>query len=170
NCINNRPWCLLGDFNASLYVDDTSIGLHFTWNQKPKGKDVKPKPFKFFNVAILDKRFKDVVHEGWSYNVSGFDMFRVVKKLKGLKKPIRKMTYDKGNLHANVIRLHENLDRLQDALDNDPSNVSVREEEAAAVVAFNEAILLEEKFLKQKAKITWLREGDANTAYFHKMV
>nr|GEV76727.1 retrovirus-related Pol polyprotein from transposon 17.6 [Tanacetum cinerariifolium] len=66
NYINNRPWCLLGDFNASLYVDDTFIGpsslditmrefkecvetmevmdvqrtgLYFTWNQKPKGKD-----------------------------------------------------------------------------------------------------------------------------------
>nr|GEU86161.1 hypothetical protein [Tanacetum cinerariifolium] len=220
NYINNRPWCLLGDFSASLYVDDTSIGpsslditmrefkecvetmevmdvqrtgFHFTWNQKPKGKDgilckldrvlanlefqdwfmgahamfkpyrisdhspsvfsipsfvtVKPKPFKFFNVAILDK-----------------------KKLKGLKKPIRKMMYDNGNLHANVIRLRENLDRLQATLDNDPSKVNVREEEAAAVVAFNEAILLEEKFLKQKAKITWLHEGDANTAYFYKMV
>ncbi|GJR05915.1 RNA-directed DNA polymerase, eukaryota, reverse transcriptase zinc-binding domain protein [Tanacetum coccineum] len=160
--INNRSWCLLGDFNASLYVDDTSIGpstlditmrkfkecvetmevmdvqrtgLHFTWNQKPKGKDgilrkldrvlanlefqdqfvgvhaifkpyrisdhspsvlsipsrvkLKPKPFKFFNVAILDKRFKGLVRDGWSSHVSGFDMFRVVKKLKGLKKPIR---------------------------------------------------------------------------------
>ncbi|GKC55430.1 hypothetical protein Tco_1078175, partial [Tanacetum coccineum] len=237
------PWCLLGDFNASLYVDDTSIGpstlditmrefkecvetmevmdvqrtgLHFTWNQKPKGKDgilrkidrvlanlefqdcfvgahaifnpyrisdhspsvlsipslvkVKPKPFKFFNVSILDKRFKDVVREGWSSHVSGFDMFRVVKKLNSLKKPIRKLMYDKGNLHANVIRLRENLDKLQTDLDNDPGNVSIREEEAAAVVAFNEAVLIEEKFLKQNAKITWLKEGDSNTAYFHKMV
>nr|GEU60577.1 hypothetical protein [Tanacetum cinerariifolium] len=158
-------------------IDVQMTGLHFTWNQKPKGKDgilrkldcilsnlefqdrfmgahamikpyrisdhspsvlsipslvtVKPKPFKFFNVAILDKRFKDV-------------------KLKGLKKPIRIMMYDKGHLHANVIRLRENLDRLQAALDNDPSNISVRKEEAVAVVAFNEAILLEEKFLKQK--------------------
>nr|GFD38762.1 hypothetical protein [Tanacetum cinerariifolium] len=79
------------------------------------------------------------------------------------------MMYDKGNLHTNVIHLRENLDRLQADLDNDPSNVNVREEEAAAVVAFNEAALLEEKFLK-KEKITWLREGDANTAYFHKIV
>ncbi|GJT04882.1 hypothetical protein Tco_0839344 [Tanacetum coccineum] len=206
--INNRPWCLLGDFNASLFVDDTSIGpsslditmrefkecvetmevmdvqrtgLHFTWNQKPKVHAIfkpyrisdhspsvlsipsrvklKPKPFKFFNVAILDKRFKGLVRDGWSSHVSGFDMFRVVKKLKGLKKPIRKMMYDKGNLHANVIRLRENHDRLQADLDSDPSNVTIREEEAAAVVAFNEALLLAEKLLKQKAKITWLREG-----------
>nr|GEU42707.1 hypothetical protein [Tanacetum cinerariifolium] len=120
--------------------------------------------------TVMMWMFKDVVREGWSSYVFGFDMFRVVKKLKGLKKPIRKMMYDKGNLHANVIRLHENLDKLKVALDNDPSNVNVREEEAAAVVAFNEAILLEEKFLKQKAKITWLHEGDTNTAYFYKMV
>nr|GEV94687.1 hypothetical protein [Tanacetum cinerariifolium] len=26
NFINNRPWCLLGDFNAPFFVEDTSIG------------------------------------------------------------------------------------------------------------------------------------------------
>ncbi|GJW60133.1 putative RNA-directed DNA polymerase [Tanacetum coccineum] len=243
NYINNRPWCLLGDFNASLFVEDTSMGssalditmrefkecvetmevmdvqrtgLQFTWNQKPKGKDgmlrkldrvlanlefldsfvgahavfkpyrisdhspsvlsipsrvkEKPKPFKFFNVVLLDDRFKDMVRNGWLAQVSGFYMFRVVKKLKGLKKPIRKLMYDKGNLHANVVRLREELDKVQTDLDNDPSNLSLREKEAATVVAFNEALLMEEKFLKQKAKITWLREGDSNTAYFHKVV
>ncbi|GJR43894.1 hypothetical protein Tco_0385474 [Tanacetum coccineum] len=136
----------------------------------PSTVKVKPKPFKFFNITILDKRFKDVVTEGWSLHVSGFDMFRVVKKLKGLKKPIRKLLYDKGNLHVNVTRLREHLDKIQTDLDNDPNNVSIREEEAAAVNAFNNAILMEEKFLKQKAKIAWLKEGDCNTAYFHKSV
>nr|GFA97345.1 RNA-directed DNA polymerase, eukaryota, reverse transcriptase zinc-binding domain protein [Tanacetum cinerariifolium] len=137
NYINNRPWCLLGDFNAPLYVGDTSMGsssldvtmrefkecvknmevmdvqsmgLQYTWNQKPKGKDgilykldrvlanlefldvfmsahavfkpykisnhspavlsipslvkVKPMPFKFFNVIILDDRI-DVVTDAY---------------------------------------------------------------------------------------------------------
>ncbi|GJT14868.1 RNA-directed DNA polymerase, eukaryota, reverse transcriptase zinc-binding domain protein [Tanacetum coccineum] len=241
--IRNRPWCLLGDFNASLFAGDTSTGssvlditmrefkecvesievmdvqrtgLQFTWNQKPKGKDgilkkldrvmanlefqdsyvgahavfkpyrisdhspsvltipslvkVKPKPFKFYNVTILNERFKEVVSEGWLKHVSRFYMFRVVKKLKGLKKPIRKLIYDKGNLHANVIRLRDNLDRLQTDLDKDPSNVSLREDEAATVIAFNEALVIKEKFLKQKAKIAWLKEGDSNSAYFHKAI
>ncbi|GKA10640.1 RNA-directed DNA polymerase, eukaryota, reverse transcriptase zinc-binding domain protein [Tanacetum coccineum] len=66
NYVRNRPWCLLGDFNASLFVGDTSMGssgfdiamrefnecvehievmdiqstgLQFTWNQKHKDTD-----------------------------------------------------------------------------------------------------------------------------------
>nr|GEW62614.1 hypothetical protein [Tanacetum cinerariifolium] len=61
--VNDKPWVLMGDFNAALYLKDTfcgssniniamrefsecveaievgdvnSTGLHFTWNQKPK--------------------------------------------------------------------------------------------------------------------------------------
>ncbi|GJR35154.1 RNA-directed DNA polymerase, eukaryota, reverse transcriptase zinc-binding domain protein [Tanacetum coccineum] len=62
--IRNHPWCLLGDFNAALFLEDSTasganidismrefrdcvedievmdvhrMGLQFTWNQKPKG-------------------------------------------------------------------------------------------------------------------------------------
>ncbi|GJS72425.1 hypothetical protein Tco_0705266 [Tanacetum coccineum] len=142
--VNNRPWCLLGDFNATLHLSESTAssscidiamrefkdcvnnievldvqntGLHFTWNQKPK-----------------HDRFKEVVNEAWNYHVSGFYMFRTVKKLKNLKKPLRKLMIDKAN-----------------------------------VVAFNQAVLDEEMFLKQKAKISWLKDGDSNTAYFHKL-
>ncbi|GJS79059.1 RNA-directed DNA polymerase, eukaryota, reverse transcriptase zinc-binding domain protein [Tanacetum coccineum] len=64
--MRNRPWVLLGDFNAALNIEDhssggyepnvamrdfkecvqamevadvNSTGLHFTWNQKPKGSN-----------------------------------------------------------------------------------------------------------------------------------
>ncbi|GJY26532.1 hypothetical protein Tco_0401258 [Tanacetum coccineum] len=130
----------------------------------------KPKPFKIFNVVLLDDRFKDMVRNGWLVQVSGFYMFRVVKKLKGLKKPIRKLMYDKGNLHANVVRLREELDKVQTDLDNDPSNLSLREKEAATVVDFNEALLMEEKFLKQKEVNYLVREGGYNLVYFQKVV
>nr|GEV36282.1 hypothetical protein [Tanacetum cinerariifolium] len=55
-------------------------------------------------------------------------------------------------------------------LDRDPFNSVLRDEEALYVQAFNDAVLLEERFLKQKPKVDWLRDGDANTAYFHKSV
>ncbi|GJT20548.1 hypothetical protein Tco_0890485 [Tanacetum coccineum] len=136
----------------------------------PTATKVKPKPFKFFNVLIKHDRFKEVVNEAWNYHVSGFYMFRTVKKLKNLKKPLRKLMIDKGNLHANVERIRGELDTIQTQLDIDPFNIRLREIEAANVVAFNQAVLDEEMFLKQKAKISWLKDGDSNTAYFHKSV
>ncbi|GJR59309.1 hypothetical protein Tco_1501471 [Tanacetum coccineum] len=241
--IRHRPWCLLGDYNAALTLDDmmtgTSIidismrefkecidnievmdvqstGLKFTWTQKPKGIDgvlkkldrvmanieffdvfpgghaifqpyrmsdhspavlclpaavkAKPKPFKFTNILVSNPKFKDVVKEGWNKETSGFHMYKLVHKLKHLKKPLRKLLIDKGNLHENVKRLRHELDTVQRDLDKDPLNVVLREEEALYLQAFTDAILLEERFLKQKAKVNWLRDGDSNSAYFHKSV
>ncbi|GJY89249.1 hypothetical protein Tco_0503877 [Tanacetum coccineum] len=241
--IHGRPWCILGDFNAALFMDDSTAsgsnvdiamrefrdciedievldvqctGLQYTWNQKPKGMNgmlkkldrvmaniefndhfvgahaifkpyrisdhspsvlciptlsrVKPRPFKFFNILTTHEKFLDVVKGNWEQQVSGFHMYRVVKKLKNMKKPFWKLLYDKGNLHANVSRVRAELDSIQTLLDADPFNAILREREASCVVEFNEAVLLEERFLKQKAKIQWLKEGDSNSAYFHKAV
>ncbi|GJS81519.1 hypothetical protein Tco_0748060 [Tanacetum coccineum] len=243
NYVRNRPWCLLGDFNATLFleestagssridiamrefkecvddievVDVTNSGLQYTWNQKPRGNDGilkkldrimanmafisefvgvhavfkpyrnsdhspsilsvpmavqgKPKPFKFYNIITKHERFREIVQGTWCNEVSGFFMFRIVKKLKSMKKPLRKLLFEKGNLHANVDRLRVELDQIQTLLDKDPFNYILREKEATCVVAFNQAILEEERFLKQKAKIHWLKEGDSNSAYFHKAV
>ncbi|GJY25759.1 putative RNA-directed DNA polymerase [Tanacetum coccineum] len=241
--IRNRPWTIMGDFNASLFIDESTAsgskvdinmrefrncieeiefsdvqgtGLQFTWNQKPKGglgilkkldrimanvefrdqfmgahaifKPYRvsdhspsvlciptlgksdPKPFKFFNVLTSHDSFLEVVKAEWDRNISGFYMYRVVKKLKNLKKPFRKLLYEKGNLHVNVNRLRADLDALQVSIDADPFNVTLRDREAACIAEFNQAVLMEERFLKQKAKIQWLKEGDSNSAYFHKMV
>ncbi|GKD81494.1 hypothetical protein Tco_1348333 [Tanacetum coccineum] len=62
------------------------------------------------------------------------------------------------------------LDEVQKALNLDPNNMILREEEAVYVEVFNLAKLDKERFLKQKAKIEWLDVGDSNSAYFHKMV
>ncbi|GJS05022.1 hypothetical protein Tco_0321530 [Tanacetum coccineum] len=184
--VRGRPWCLLGDFNVALHLEDYSGGsstidiamrefkervddieisdvnhtsLRFTWNQKPKGDDdhspavlklpmisnSKPRPFKFSNILV-------------------------VKKLKFLKKPLCKLLYDQGNIHTNVDRLRHELDIVQRDLDADPFNIHLRKEEAAYVQDFNDALITQERFLKQKAKIEWLHVGDSNTAYFHKVV
>ncbi|GJT98865.1 hypothetical protein Tco_1094383 [Tanacetum coccineum] len=214
--VRGRPWCLLGDFNVALHLDDkaagsssvdiamrefqecvedieisdvNSSGLKFTWNQKPKGGDyvlkkidrimanmefndvfLKPKPFKFSNILIHNTRFKEVVQDRWDIDIIGFWMFKMVKKLKILKTPLRKLLYDQGNLHENVKHLRHDLDKAQKALDFDPFNATIREDEAVYLQAFNDALLTEERFLNQKAKIEWLYLGDSNTAYFHKVV
>ncbi|GJW11619.1 hypothetical protein Tco_1577446, partial [Tanacetum coccineum] len=237
NYIRNRPWCITGDFNVSLFADDRSTGtstvdtgmrdfqdcveaieisdvnssgLRYTWNQKPKGMDgvlkkidrvmanlefsncfvgacavfqpyrisdhapaiirlpmnslKKPRPFKFYNMLVHNTRFKEVVANGWNIEVSGFWMFKVVKKLKNLKKPLRKLLYDYGNLNDNVNKLRLELDAAQKALDADPSNMELKEEEAAYLLAFQDALLNQERLLKEKSKAARNRIDSITTA------
>nr|GEU67371.1 RNA-directed DNA polymerase, eukaryota, reverse transcriptase zinc-binding domain protein [Tanacetum cinerariifolium] len=130
----------------------------------PTATVTKPKPYKFFNILTKHIRFLEVVHNHWNNDISGFLMFRAVKKLKCMKKPLRKLLIDKGNLHLNVVRLRDDLDQVQSLLDKDSFNANLQVKEATCVVEFNQVILDEERFLKQKAKIFWLKERDANSA------
>ncbi|GKB47808.1 hypothetical protein Tco_0898561 [Tanacetum coccineum] len=183
NVVRRFPWILMGDFNATLNMEDSfsgssqmnsamcdfkdcvkhikvidinSFGLHYKWNQKPKGRN-----------GILKKLDRIM---GNIEFVEGHSMFWVVQKMKALKKPFRKLLHDQGNLHDRVNWLRFELDEVQKAIDLDPSNCLLRDGEAAYIQAFNEAKIDEERFLKQKAKIEWLADGDSNSAYFHKSI
>ena len=55
----------------------------------------KPKPFKFFNFLTYKPGVLDVVREGLSNDIQGTNMFKVVKRLKGLKSSFRELLKDK---------------------------------------------------------------------------
>lgn len=65
-----------------------------------------------------------------------------------------------------MIALRKELDEVQKRLDGDPQNIALREEPSIYLQAYMDATLDEERLLKQKAKIQWLKEGDGNTRFF----
>ncbi|XP_022039949.1 uncharacterized protein LOC110942480 [Helianthus annuus] len=213
--VGNKPWCIMGDFNTALNIEDNSMGsssvsigmrdfqecvddievvdinrmgIHYTWSQKPKNgvglmkkidrvmgntpfvaeypnsvaffkpyrlSDhcpcllsfpeagiVKPRSFKFANFSVFKPEFLGIVKNVWDSTVS-------------------------GNLHKKVEALQSKLDDIQQSVDQDPNNVDLRVAEKETSRDLLEASLDEERFLKQKSKVDWLRVGDTNSAFFH---
>jgi hypothetical protein len=136
----------------------------------PNAVKPKPKPFKFHNYLSSKEGFMPAVKKVWGQAIEGFSMFYVVSKLKLLKKPLRKLNYEHGNLFDKVNNLRSNLASLQASLVVDPHSDSLREDELECLKAYRAALKDEESFLKQKAKTTWLKEGDRNSKYFHNVV
>ncbi|GLT68045.1 hypothetical protein SLA2020_403080 [Shorea laevis] len=129
------------------------------------------KPFKFFNFWAKDKDFLNIVREVWEQTeVRGCFMFQLCKKLKALKAPLRRLNKEKyGDLHDRVQKEIAKLHAIQtDLLTSPHEDLAMIEQEQARKVA--DLTLAEEAFLKQKSRVHWLKEGDQNTSYFHKVL
>nr|GEU28761.1 hypothetical protein [Tanacetum cinerariifolium] len=209
--INNRPWCILGDFNAALNIEDASagssfmdismrdfkecieeielidvprFGLQFTWNQKPQGSNgiLKKLDRVMANVEFSNEFIGNyAVFQPYGISDHSLEVLRIPLLHKFYPKPFKfanvittfprfKEVVKEGNLHDNVNKLIIEMARVQQDLDADPTNQDLRDDEAVYVRAFTKALIMQERFLKQKAKIEWLKVGDSNSAYFHKSV
>ncbi|XP_071700288.1 uncharacterized protein [Rutidosis leptorrhynchoides] len=212
--VGNYPWVMMGDFNASLYLDDSSVstlkitlamrefsecveslrmtdvnqkGLRYTWNQRPNAttgllKKIdrvmennefiskysdsyavfqpyrildhspailkipmairnRPRTFKFCNFVIHKPDFQNVVSKGWKKVVEGHNMYKVVKKMRFLKKPLRKLMWCNGDLHERVVKLRDSLNNAQRLLDANPYDMQLRMDENQCLQKYNNALL-----------------------------
>lgn len=130
----------------------------------------KRRSFRFMNFLAEKKEFHQTVKENWNEPITGYAMFVLAKRLKNMKKHIRELNRKNGNVFVKVKVLREELKKVQAELDKDPKNGKLREEEIVFNNAYKDAVLDEERVLKQKAKVEWLREGDQNSAYFHNLL
>ncbi|XP_022007438.1 uncharacterized protein LOC110906644 [Helianthus annuus] len=204
--VADKPWCIMGDFNTALNIEDNSMGSssistgllkkldrvmgntnfiadfpnsvaifkpyrlsdHYPCILSfPNATRMKPRSFKFANFLVFKPEFLEIVNSNWITNVNGIHQFRVVKKLRLLKHPLRSLLFKQGNIHKKVENLRSELDLVQQKIDQDNANADLRAAETVFSRDLQEALLDEERFLKQKSKVDWLRAGDMNSAFFH---
>ncbi|GJT81127.1 RNA-directed DNA polymerase, eukaryota, reverse transcriptase zinc-binding domain protein [Tanacetum coccineum] len=93
-----------------------------------------------------------------------------ISKLKLLKKPLRKLKFAQGDLAKKVVESRHELERVQAMMVDDSHNFVLWNKEFECLKVYKDAMRDEESMLKQRAKVSWLSEGDTNTKFFHKTV
>ncbi|GKA57745.1 hypothetical protein Tco_0756933 [Tanacetum coccineum] len=152
--VRRLPWILMGDFNMALNMEDyhsgsssmslemiefkdfvsnievldiNSTGIHYTWNQKPKG-----------GGGVLKKLDRIMG------NLEFCDTFLGAS---AIFQPYRISDHSHAVLKIPVMDgLRHELDEVQKAPDANPDDPLVREEEAVYLHMFNEAKLDEERW------------------------
>lgn len=111
-----------------------------------------------------------IAKEWFSSNVTGSVMWRVSKKLKLLKKPIR--DFSRMNYSGIELRTKEAHEAMLAAHDATLTNPSVANAEWELECSRKWAILskAEEAFYLQRSSVTWMGLGVANTPYYHRLV
>ncbi|XP_071729357.1 uncharacterized protein [Rutidosis leptorrhynchoides] len=133
----------------------------------PDGIIHKPKSFRFMNYTADKPEFLAVVECGWAKVVHGVPMFRVVKKLKALKKDLNRLNWQHGNIFTKVKELKGKLKLCQVEVDAHPIDRARKVEAVKVLNAYKEASKDELNILKQKVRLKWLEDGDKNSKYFH---
>ena len=128
-------------------------------------------PFRFENMWLKSDGFKDRIHSWWNqYSFSGTPGFVLAKKLKALKKDIIQWNRSEfGNVEHQKKELLEAL-KFLDVKEGEHSLSEVELGERAMLRSQIQNLLsLEEVSWRQKSRMLYIKEGDNNTKFFHKM-
>lgn len=107
------------------------------------------------------------VQESWNSPIDGSPMYVAWEKLKRLQRVMRNLNKPLTTLKKDILKAREDLDMVQQDL-----NVNLMDREKIHKVHVYTTNLLaitelDEKVMRQKTKLKWLKLGDGNNFYFH---
>ena len=107
-------------------------------------------PFRFEKMWTLHLDLETLIKEWWGIKVEGTTMFKVVAKLKNVKKNIKKWNkHTFGNIFENKKKILEELKDIQDRIQTDGYEAISREEETGKIVEHHDIIIKEEMFYRK---------------------
>ncbi|KAG7561138.1 Reverse transcriptase zinc-binding domain [Arabidopsis thaliana x Arabidopsis arenosa] len=129
------------------------------------------KSFKYFSFLATHPTFMSCIASAWDKEtLVGSKMFLLGEHLSEAKKACRSLNRQGfSNLQQRTSEALASLEDIQSQLLSIPSDSLFRQEHVARKKWDFFAAALE-SFFRQKSRIRWLKEGDANTRFFHRAV
>ncbi|KAK8665564.1 hypothetical protein V6N13_005730 [Hibiscus sabdariffa] len=129
-----------------------------------------PRPFKFFHFWADHSDFYTIVENSWKLATEENPLQVLFTKLKRLKEPLKKLNRESyGGLHSRVLGLQDEFEKVQHmSLSCPNADLIAREKQISQEL--NDLLRAEEKFLRQKSRVQFIKEGDNNSAYFFRQV
>ncbi|GKV10561.1 hypothetical protein SLEP1_g21905 [Rubroshorea leprosula] len=149
-----------------------SISDHCPIILKNISVDWGPRPFKWFDAWLDTLGLRDEIKKVWnSTKVSGWKGYCLKEKFKAVKRFLKAWSMNfKEEVDRNITEYKAAIASLD--AKGEQNNLSIEEcvKRQRNFVDLWKCLKTKEGMLKQKSRKMWIKNGDANTCYFHRCV
>ncbi|XP_026444247.1 uncharacterized protein LOC113344515 [Papaver somniferum] len=125
-------------------------------------------PFRYQSMWTTHPHFINVIQDSWNEEVFGNPAFCFISKLKRLKNWLKIWNWEVfGDLSAKVKSTEDNVMDASLESDADPENIELLNNLITARGKHELASQQYNELMRAKAIIKWVKEGGANTTFFH---